>query len=316
MDKSADLEVMDHCPAHLIYQPISPDELLTTYKEPDETLKEMFDVAYTVNPLSQTIAFSASLFKPTSIKAHVFERRYLAGLRNNIERLLQMGPDYKLRLYLSADLRNMTGELISLAPGQMEVCVMRTGSSAFCPGSMWRFLALDDVSLDVVGVTDVDGPFDRSFIDTLQKSDPAKVLCKPAAREPTYHISDDVASGTMYGQYNLFQAGNFAVRPKQALQQVWGGRNNTFVQSTMVAFMQYGKDKRFREHKATIFNVPRAGHPDGWGRHPFGYGYDETYIKCVLYHLFACKHVILVGTPGTLEVEYLARDFVSPEPAC
>lgn len=294
-----------------IYPPISLDEIRDFTAE----VETQFVVSRVINPLPQKNCFSASFFKknPNNTYADqypvdetVFAERYTTGLTKIIKRLPQLGLHYKLRIYLADDLGDQAPHLIELCPQQVEIHLMQSSSVGFGPGSLWRFLALGDMTLDIVGMIDIDSPIDTMLVDALQRSDSAISLCKLPASLPTLHVKD----GLFWGQYHAFQAGTFAMRPVHSLGNslnIWPAK--PFIKSAICGFIQYAVDRRFRNDSITIFNVPRPGHPEGWGRHPYIYGIDETFLKCVLYPLFATTQVIFVGgSADALELSLLRSD--------
>ncbi len=265
---------------------------------PEKDIVDQYAVTRVMNPCPQKLCFTTSLFKKNPHNTYDDEHpvdeagwkvRYLDGLTSNIKRLKEFGEEYKLRVHLAHDLEHLVDKLVALNPHQVEVHVMMSSSIGFGPGSLWRFLALSDTSLDVVGVVDIDSPFDKIFIDTLRQSTAEKLMCKSAAREPTIHCS---STGTFWGQYHMFQAGMFAMRPF----------DDKLIPLSLYAFTQYARDNQFQSEPVTIFNVPRGDHTNGWGRHQYLYGFDETFLKRVLYPMFKLSQVIHVGHPGSLEL--------------
>lgn len=275
--------------ARYVYPRIRVDELPWATNK----IKNMFQIDKVINPCPQKLCLSASLFEmnQNKILPELFESKYLAELVNNIKRLPEIGSKYKLRLYLAANLHGLIDTLLKLQSNQLEIYLMKENSPSENPGAMWRFLALSDKSLDIVGVTDIDEPMTTIYIDRLHTS--SKKLCKQSANDPQLHVRD----GIFFGQYHLFQAGRFAMRPSSVpdLNDIY---------DVMCRFIQYAQDGMFTD-PITIFNVPRPGHPYGWGRNVHAYGFDETFLKCVLYPCMKQDDLDFIGIPSQLEIDFI-----------
>ena len=262
-------------------------------------------VSAKINPCPQTLCFSATLFKRNSANTYDDEKsvdeaawhvKYYQSLVENCKTLPKLGEKYKLRLYLANDLASLTDELVKLAPFQIEIYLMQSSSIGHGPGASWRFLALSDTTLDIVGVVDIDEPLTTKFIDALDGAPSEKLLCKQAAQDPTIHSRN----GKVFAQYHMFQAGKFAMRP--TLKKI---------PDILDKFIDYALTHISMEHAGshagkTLFNVPRAGHPWGWGMHPYVYGFDETFLKRVIYPMFDARQVIYDGKLGELESHYFS----------
>lgn len=294
--------------ARYIYPPIEVQSIA----EYDASTSTHFLVDRVENACDQRMCFSVSLFKrnPNNsidgefpVDEDAWKHRYLNGLLRNIQQIQRMEMRFKIRIYLARDLDGLCSLLIAAAPEQVEIYVMHSSSIGHGPGALWRFLALSDRSLDVVAVSDIDEPLNKVYIETLASAPPGVILCKHAAENPQLHVHN----GKVWGQYNLFQAGKFAMRPVQ-LKSPQLNFQTDVIHSMVCGLTQYAINQRFQiDSGETVFNVPRAGHPHGWGRHPYIYGFDETFLKCVLYPLITRSQVVLVGDPDPLELSILHR---------
>ena len=295
--------------AHYIYPPLSPTDI----RSYERTTSDHFDIHSIINECSQRMCFSVSLFKrnPNNtfdgefpVNDDTWTRRYLNGLVKNIHEIKSMGMALKIRVYLARDLSALSSLFIAIAPSQVEIYVMASNSIGHGPGALWRFLALSDATLDAVSVADIDDRFDRIYIDKLMASNNDVILCKRAARRPELHFLND----RFWGQYHLFQAGMFAMRPVRTLHSEKSIK--PFMYDMLCGMTQYAIDERFDKDTiaVTAFNVPRAGHPNGWGRHPYVYGFDETFLKCLLYPLMTRPQVVFIGEVDQLELSVLRRN--------
>jgi hypothetical protein len=215
-----------------------------------------------------------------------WQRKYWAGLLG-VVRDMACFPEWKLRIYVEYDLWDLVHGKLAEHP-QVELYRMRVNSVGAAPGALWRFLALSDRSLDVVLATDIDeslkdkmdhiGSFEMDTWSSI-----GRIGGFASDEEYLVHPSESPVKN-----YATILASRVMSRP---------ARWDFDIAAALRGFMAY------RRHLATgdrpwaysaddtpnVYNQPIDDHIYGWGSHWYMYGFDERFLKHVVYYHFAQK---------------------------
>lgn len=208
-----------------------------------------------------------------------------------LTRDLAAWPDWKLRIYVERSL----AELVSLEFGehpQVEVYRMRTDSVGASPGTLWRFLALADRSLELTLVTDID----ESLADKTEGVRAFELDRRSAVgRRGSFDMDSRylVASDrSIVKNYPVLLASQVLSRPGMvdfdmaaALRGFMAFRRHAAGTARPWA---YSDDERLGAYNEAV-----DAHRFGWGSHWYMYCFDERFLKHVVYYHFANKGELL-----------------------
>lgn len=214
-----------------------------------------------------------NLKKETLIRGnkHVKERNgtfwtsYFQPLIDDSNELVKQ-KDWKMRIYLANDLQFVIPYFNSETT---EIFVMSECSSGINPGAMWRFLCLDDNSLDVCYIRDADDRISRANIQWDH----------PKIRKDSYIVaSRPHVSSESRKQGTLWGAGTFVGFPKN--------------------IQNHSKTVRQLMESTIDAKLPRelTNRPD----YP-NYGYDEVFLTNILYYEFGDRVALLFSGLGIKE---------------
>jgi Methyltransferase domain len=225
----------------------------------------------------------------------VWRRKYWDGLLSLVG---EMGsfPEWKLRVYLERDLGDQLSAVLACHP-QVELFRMSVNSVGAGPGTLWRYLALADRTLDVVLATDVDEPLGakadciRSFeMDSWSSIGRLggfvcghKYLIDPN-RGPARNYA------TLLGSRVMSRPARWDFDPAAAMRGFMAYRRSISATSRPWSF-----DGR---EVPSIYNRPVGGHVHGWGSHWYMYCFDERFLKHVVYYHFADRGGIHTWAPS------------------
>jgi len=279
---------------------------------------------------------SVSLFKQNidnryphefPVSHDVWWRKYWDGLRQLVEDMYLL-PDWKLRVYVEPELIADALREYSAHP-QVELYGMESSSVGANPGSLWRFIALADASLELTLVTDVDEPLSPK-LDCIR--------------------SFELDENSTIGRFGGFVSNHdYLVAPQNSEVKNYATiigsrvmsrprRIDFDVVAAMRGFMAYRRDRTLAanpwsytdEERPSAYNQPIGGHAYGWGSHWYMYCFDERFLKHVVYYHFADQGGLHTWTPslppsqlsdeGAKDLDYVrnrgnpsvAPEFVSP----
>lgn len=258
---------------------------------------------------------SVSLFKQSvdnrvpqefPVNEGAWRAKYWNGLMR-VAAEMPLLPDWKLRIYVERDLADETAADLSDHP-QVELYCMRTNSVGGSPGMLWRLMALADHSLDVALVTDIDEALSEKLV---------------------YMQSFEMDARSSIGRIGgLVSDRGFLVAPNQShvknYTTILGSRVMSRcrrfdfdIADAMRGFMAFRKhcassDRPWAyagDERESVYNQPIGAHIYGWGSHWYMYGFDERFLKHVLYYHFAEKGEVHTWTvslpPSQLDLEGL-----------
>ena len=259
---------------------------------------------------------SASLFKQNANNRYKNEfevdeagwhSKYWLGLEM-IAKEIRHFPEWKLRLYVESQLWDEVVNEFQANP-QIELFRMQTDSIGADPGALWRFLALSDKRLRHVLVTDIDESLlpKRSRMETFIANREIAVGRFGGFSDPKNYIVDKAHSDSK--NYATMIASSVMSRPELVefdLAQA--------IKGFMVHRVKHSRTERpwsySETDKLNAYNVTVGHHVYGWGSHWFMYGFDERFLKHVLYYHFANNQNLLTWAST------LTPDQMNPEGLC
>ena len=221
--------------------------------------------------------------------------KYWNGLVN-LAQEMRLLPEWKLRVYVENQLWPETVREFS-ENAQVELYRMRVESIGQSPGSLWRFLALDDRSLELVLVTDIDEPLStklnhvRSFeldgTSTLGRIggfvSPRNYFVSPG-ESPAKNFATVIASCVMSRPAGFDFDVVAALRGFMAHRRQGSESNRPWAYSD--------------SESPSAYNQPIGAHHLGWGSHWYMYCFDERFLKHVVYYHFAAKGEVHTWSPS------------------
>lgn len=200
-----------------------------------------------------------------------FYNMYAVPLMQQLKNFKKFYPDWIARVYLSADLEFL---IPKLSGPDVEIFVMGSNSIAAAPGAMWRFLVFDDPRVKVAYVKDADKSLERLDGNFIK----AKMVQKWAKSKKTrgfFRLRDMnyVASVAIPRNkwYSPISASCFGAKKVDWIN----------MEKAMKGYILHRIlfPDELRHRKDIVFD----GHPYGFGNEFPSYGFDERFLKHVLY---------------------------------
>jgi len=200
-----------------------------------------------------------------------WKTKYYDSLLRNLDSFLY--TKLCVNLYLANDLQEYLP--VFLKYPFVNVFVMKSSSIGAQPGMLWRLMDLTNSEYTKVFVADIDEPWDwvKGFytyshkVCTLKPCD--SVICK-TPYTPAYNFA------TIIGSHVMAHPAKFTY-------------NITDVIKGFIALCKK-REKSIRPwcfddtDPITVWNYPVGNHIYGWGRLHTAYGFDELFLKHVVYH--------------------------------
>ena len=196
---------------------------------------------------------------------------YIEPLIKQLKHIQSTQSSYKARIYLAQDLKFLIPKLHNQST---EIYLMKHSSKA-TSGTLWRFLTIDDKTLNTVILNDADMEPDslveklnlfkleanikkKPGIGILRYLNDKELLCSPWN---DYYRKHYLKNNIFLRYFSPFQAGYLIIRPK-------------FINKNVKTLM-----KNF-----IAFNIPPIGSRKNF-KYPY-YGIDESFLANVLYYVF------------------------------
>jgi hypothetical protein len=236
-----------------------------------------------------------------------WRRKYWNGLLDLVQEMTSF-PEWKLRIYVERDLIDPLFGVLASHP-QVEVLRMSTNSVGAGPGALWRYLALADRTLEIVLATDIDEPL-AAKVDCIRsfEMDGWSTVGRIGGfvSDRNYLIDSDRSTARNYA---TMLGGRIMSRPVR-----W----DFDVAAAMRGFMAYRRFMSMTDRpcfycagdRPSVYNEPLGVHIHGWGSHWYRYGFDERFLKHVVYYHFADKGAIHTWAPS------LPLSRMNPEGIC
>lgn len=226
---------------------------------------------------------------PTIKKGKSFYTVYVKPLIRQLRIFKKFYPDWISRIYLAHDLKFLIPQL-SLP--DVEIFVMTSSSIGASPGSMWRFLVFDDPHVSMAYVKDADyapGRVDGDFSHTK------RVLswANSPSTQGFFRLRDlgflAKVQIPVYKRYSPIVASSF------------GGKKVNWInmEKAMKGFILHRR--LFPDEPRHYKDIPFRGHPYGFGNEFPTYGFDERFLKHVLYFAAADKNQLTLIPTDHLE---------------
>jgi hypothetical protein len=215
------------------------------------------------------------------VDARVWHTKYWIGLQNVVQQM-QLLPEWKLRIYVERDLWDEVHAEYAVHP-QVELYRMQVNSIGGSPGMLWRFLALSDQSLDLAFDTDIDEPLMTKFdyMRTFERDSRAGLgRIGEFVSDRQYLIapteSDAKNYATIMGGRVMSRPQLFDLDIAAAMRGFMAHRRHMCASDRPWAYSD-------AEHPS-VYNQPIGHHIYGWGSHWYMYGFDERFLKHVVYY--------------------------------
>jgi hypothetical protein len=230
----------------------------------------------------QEKCISISLFKKNSDNTYDNEylvdenkwlNKYYNSLINNLKNFNL--KNICINLYLANDLKNYISELIKFP--FLNIFLMKSNSIGAQPGTLWRFMDITNKSYKKVFICDIDDNWD--WIKIWNNKNYNYKLC-------TLKPKDKIISNNPYTP-----AYNFATIIGSHIM-VNPNKFNYNIVDVIKGFITLCKNREnsknpycFNDNdKITFWNQPVFDHKLGWGRIITKYGFDEFFLKHVIYY--------------------------------
>jgi hypothetical protein len=265
-----------------VFTPISYEYLCHLYNEHPESherLSSLFRIKEKINEQSKKKLVVYSLFWKPQIfvnegtiyeikrwknKTCSFFEKYVQPIICSIKYFQNNEQDTAIRIYLAYDLKFLIPQLSS---PNVEIFLMELSSSGHSPGAMWRFLSLSEAGSKYISIRDSD--------DEVSQSVEAKI-------NQWFH--DHNTSGFYrLGSYKLKESFKEALySPIQAGR--FGAKNLTGIdiEKAIKGFILHRELYPFEKRHPRDIAYPE--HPQGWGNMMPSYGFDERFLKHVIYY--------------------------------
>ena len=280
--------------------------------------------------------------------ADAFDKKYLQGFLKGLEVVQPHLPDWGVIVHISPDLEWLTPIILGICK-RIEVVVMESKSMRSL-GMLWRWLPFDDKRFDTVLALDVDGfksttrrwpsvwarmwPAISAFVDQRSATSNAApngavnalLRWKPGWRKAvSRNYNNEWLSKTpeqakaveclsaVCHQYPMIQGNLVVARP---------GRFTFAWKDLMVGFslhrVVFQHDARVHPRalrRPNAFSMPvNREHTMGWGRDLWGYGFDELFLKSVIFYRVSSDATgILTGIPGWMSTIPPSAHIKSPD---
>lgn len=281
-----------------LYRPCTPEYLYHFFDHysDQETLNSYFRVQriYNFHPGNKKKVISYSLFwkmpfltqesvvvnrqtihevRPHRMKGRSFYELYCAPLLQSIRDVIpRLYPGWVVRIYLANDLAFLIEDYFRHFT-HVEVFLMESNSLAHSPGSMWRFLAFDDVNAEMVMIRDSDEVLDAT--------------CEKRAK---HWIETPWTKGLFRDHnpapYAIELESKDCIAYSPLVARVFGGKE-IFKYINMEKAMKGFIAQRITFPDAPRYerDAPEKNHPYGFGNEFPSYGFDERFLKHVVYFL-------------------------------
>jgi len=270
-------------------------KLFDTHPEKHAELSEMFQIKKKINikPGTGKKVIAYSLFwKPAFLIKHQpivnkktvrikspsvrngrpFYDVYVKNLLWQLNSIKDFYPDeWVARVYLAHDLEFLAPELKKCGA---EIIVMQSNSLAASPGSMWRFLVFDDPTVSVAYIKDADiapGRMDGDFSHTeriLSWVNAPSTKGFFRIRDLNYLSKKGIEKAR---RYSPLVASSFGAKRVQWINM------EKAMKGYILHRILYPDEKRHRN------DISYIDHPYGFGNEFPSYGFDERFLKHVLY---------------------------------
>lgn len=201
-----------------------------------------------------------------------WETKYLNYLKKNLDSYDQ--NDKCVNLYLANDLSNLLDTFITYK--FLNIYIMKSPSIGAQPGTFWRHMDLTNKSYEQVFVADIDEPWDWCKEEAFEVLTDKLITLKPGdAWIDKCHTCIN---------FSTIMAGHIVSRPSKFNYDM----KNVIKGFIKLCYIRINSSNPygFNENDTiNYWNQPiGTTHKYGWGTCPTGYGFDELFLKHVIYY--------------------------------
>lgn len=297
---------------HTMYSCVSPDVLrLRTEGSPEKTqVESWFEVCEIINSRPEKKCISVCLFRQnvdnkTPNEHTVDQERWRNKYYNNLLRLLRdfhnsaQLSDWKIRLYLEAQFRDCAAQFLEITD-KLECFVMQHNSIGAQPGMLWRFLAFDDRNLEIAFAVDIDDELSGKY-DKIRAFEHSNATLGRYISNSKDDYRIDKGDPNSVWNYATVIGSMVGFRPSAPYAAEFS------VRETIVNYILYRMSRAAHAARPWLefddaaaetdkYNRPIGNHTLGWGGHWTMYGFDERYLKTVLFPYFVGAGAVLTWT--------------------
>jgi len=204
-------------------------------------------------------------------------------------------PFFKIRIYLENQLDFYIEDILKLSD-HIEIYYMKYNSIGAQPGMLWRFLAFDDKTLNMVYSSDIDVDYYGHVMgsDKLEKFFSSnKTMGRLFSYYNGYIIKHDDPESPI--NYAVCLGSMNAMRPNKL---------DINIKETIVNYILYRQYRtttekpceEFDDRNTERFNKPVFDHYYGWGGHWTMYGFDEKFLKHTIFPYLVQRGEVLSWT--------------------
>lgn len=198
-----------------------------------------------------------------------FYELYVEPLKRTISYFKKHEPKTRFRIYLASDLEFLITDLSS---PNVEIFLMESSSIGHSPGAMWRFLAFGDKNVKWVCCQDSDEKERRRDIPLINK------WLHDHSTTGFYRIHSTKSSDVFdHAIYSPIIANCFGAKRGHGID----------FEKAMKGFILHRE--LFLDEDRHPQDTSLSGHPYGFGNHFPVYGFDERFLKHVIYFHLAKK---------------------------
>lgn len=297
-----------------VFKPVKVDylyKLYDKYKGMQRLLDDMFSIKkrYNVKKDDHKKVMSFSLFWkapyahmvqpevnsdaiyqacPTVKGGDSFYSVYVEPLIDQLKKFKKFYPGWIARVYLSSDLEFLVPKLLGK---DVEIFVMNHNSLAAAPGSMWRFLVFDDPDVDIAYIKDADKIWER-LDGNFSRSEQINAWIKASKTKGFFRLRDlHFASRRWiprFGWYSPISASSFGAKHVDWID----------IEKAMKGYILHRLI--FPAEQRHIDDCALVNHPYGFGHEFPNYGFDESFLKHVLYFAAADRRELTLISTGRL----------------
>ena len=293
------------------FQIISPNYLNSiNYNNYDE-ISEFFEIDKIINKQNQSNCISVSLFcadsnntypdqypSPSIEYGSKWYNKYMQkfiDIINNFNNSTYK-DSWKIRVYLEPKLLEL---LSSINKDNVEIYVMKKNTIGANPGALWRFLAFYDKSIECVFCSDIDEDFIniKRWLNIINDCN-IKYKDKVLIRTSTFSKDNSYLIGDRLDAYNIvvILGSMIGFYPRRSSLDI----KNLLIKYTCLRINRLKLSNSHLDYDDDIphtnFNRPLTPNNVGWGGNPFKYGFDEKFLKAVLFPYFVQRGELITIT--------------------
>jgi hypothetical protein len=213
---------------------------------------------------------------------------YVEPLIDQLSQFKRFYPGWTARVYLSSDLEFLVPKLTAK---NVEIFVMHHNSIAAAPGSMWRFLVFDDPSVDIAYVKDADKIWER-LDGNFSQAEHIHAWINSSETKGFFRLRDLHFAARRwipkFGWYSPISASSFGAKRVDWINM------EKAMKGYILHRLLFPAEKRHPQDCALV------NHPYGFGHEFPNYGFDESFLKHVLYFAAADRNELVLLPTGRL----------------